>query len=61
MTGSVVRFAAKNGSKEEKLKKLEELITKAETGNCQLVSDWAVRSKVIIQSPEKFRYDDWYD
>jgi hypothetical protein len=61
MTGSVVRFAAKNGFKEEKLKKLEELITKAETSNCQLVSDWAVRSKVIIQSPETFRYDDWYD
>ena len=60
MTGTVARFAAKNGFEEKKLKKLNELILKAEKSSSQLVLDWANRSKKIIQSPETFRYEDWF-
>lgn len=60
MTGTVVRFAAKNGFRQNERDKLEKLVGLAENNASPLVADWAGRSRRVLQSPSDFRYEEWF-
>lgn len=59
MTGSVVRLA-EDGFDKDKLEKLNAMIAKAMQNGQLDLSEWAEKSQSVINNPEKFNYEEWF-